>query len=103
MDREQIQLNMNHAKIIAFVRKMMTKSIKKEPTSTVVIEHCVIPLFEPSTKTYRKWNPKTPSQWIVYICSVSKHGILIRKHVRYFYALYSDIERIMYEIVFSKK
>lgn len=65
------------------------KIIRKDRSLNVLVSHSIIPLFQPITRTYREWNPKKPSQWVIH---VMYNGI--EKQRYYITALYEEIESI---------
>lgn len=69
------------------IRKLFVSESKKKKVF-LVIQHCLISLYNPTTKTYREWDITRPTEWILRIGYKDNY-----KHEIRIFTIYDNIER----------
>jgi hypothetical protein len=79
--------------VVKEIRKIYLTEAKNGNT-VIIIQHSLIPLYNPVTKKYRKWEVEKPSEWIIHI---GRGGVPL--YSMQIVAMYDSIESIMNYLV----
>lgn len=69
-------------------------SENKGANASLIVQHCLISLYNPATQSYREWDMNEQTEWIVKIGQKTSYKYEVR-----IFASYNDIENIAKYIV----